>query len=342
MNERASRPAAPSARGRRQRDPGHDHAVTGRVARGLGPRGTLQILGFVRLRRAGGKVLEIDWLRRRLIVLDVEEPSTRPDWDRPLWPGLGLVFPQACSALTSGRCRRTERPAPLGRTTFERTPEARSRGPGRTVGRSTVFSGPRLAHREAAAHEGLTVETPDGFLGVGALAELHEGEASRATGLTVDRHHDLGGYSHRRQVLTQLCFRGPVGKVSDEQPNRQSLPRVVRELLPSAARAARPERLPLQILDPLPPGARPLQARPAVVSSRPGRPTTNRTRELAILFGRSHRREERENIAMTVKCERTEVVSRWPEDSTKYPGRRATPPRRERQARQEGRSKLSG
>jgi hypothetical protein len=151
-------------------------------------------------------------------------------------PGLGSApLAGARSCVSSGLPRadvwaaqadRTSR-APAGPLRADARSEALR--PGRTIGRSTVFSGPRLAHRQAAAHEGLAVETPDGFLGVGAFAELHEGEASRAAGLTVNRHHDLGGYSHRRQVRTQLCFRGPVGKVSDEQPNRQSLPRVVGE-----------------------------------------------------------------------------------------------------------------
>jgi len=62
----------------------------------------------------------------------------------------------------------------------------------------------------------LAVVAVDHLLGVIALGEVHEGEASRASGLTVGRQHHLLWLGDLGEQGTQVGFSGAVGQVSDE------------------------------------------------------------------------------------------------------------------------------
>jgi hypothetical protein len=85
----------------------------------------------------------------------------------------------------------------------------------------TVFARARLTDREVAAHEGLGIEFLDDLFGDRALREFHEGEAAGPPGLSIDRHDDVRGFRDRGKVRAEICLRGPVGEVADEQTDCQ-------------------------------------------------------------------------------------------------------------------------
>jgi hypothetical protein len=62
----------------------------------------------------------------------------------------------------------------------------------------------------------LAVVAADDLLGVLTLGEVHEGEPSRAPGLTVGRQHNLLRLGDFGKQGTQVGFSGAVGQVSNE------------------------------------------------------------------------------------------------------------------------------
>src|SRR5438093_9803266 len=87
---------------------------------------------------------------------------------------------------------------------------------------AAIFAGARLADGERTPVEDLSVEALDGLLGVRAIDEFDEGESPRASGLPIDRQHDLRRRRNGAEVAAQIRFSGGVGEITDEQTDGQS------------------------------------------------------------------------------------------------------------------------
>ena len=83
--------------------------------------------------------------------------------------------------------------------------------------RSAIFTGPRFAHREWAAHEQLSVEFLDRLFRGGAFRVLDEREPARAAGFPVERTNDLGGGTDLGEMRTQIVFGRLIGQIAHEQ-----------------------------------------------------------------------------------------------------------------------------
>ena len=83
--------------------------------------------------------------------------------------------------------------------------------------RAAILTGARFAHRQRAAHEELTVEALDGFLGRRAVGVLDERESPGPTRLPVEGTDDLRGRADLGKVGAQVVFGGLIRQIADEQ-----------------------------------------------------------------------------------------------------------------------------
>ena len=60
-----------------------------------------------------------------------------------------------------------------------------------TISGRPIFTSPRFADGQTAAHERLRVEALDHFLADGPFGELHKRKATGTTGFPIDRHHHM-------------------------------------------------------------------------------------------------------------------------------------------------------
>jgi len=67
----------------------------------------------------------------------------------------------------------------------------------------------------------LSVKLSDDFLSERAIGKLDEGEASRATGLPIDRHGDVGWFRDRGEVDSKISFGRAVRQISNKKTNWQ-------------------------------------------------------------------------------------------------------------------------
>jgi hypothetical protein len=63
----------------------------------------------------------------------------------------------------------------------------------------------------------LSIETLDRLLGGRALRVLDKGKTAGASGLAIERAHDLGRLTHLREMCAQVVFGGLIRQVADEQ-----------------------------------------------------------------------------------------------------------------------------
>jgi hypothetical protein len=83
--------------------------------------------------------------------------------------------------------------------------------------RTAVLACARLAHRQRATHEELTVELLDGRFGRRAVGVLHKGEAARSTRFTVERPDDLRWLTDGCEMRSQIFFGCLIRKVAYEK-----------------------------------------------------------------------------------------------------------------------------
>jgi hypothetical protein len=91
--------------------------------------------------------------------------------------------------------------------------------------RRAILAGARLAHRQVATHERLSVEAFDDFIGDAALGEFHEREPARTTSFPIDRHRHMRGLGNWREVCAKISFGCAVRQVADEQTDCHVYPR---------------------------------------------------------------------------------------------------------------------
>src|SRR6185295_7506473 len=118
----------------------------------------------------------------------------------------------------SAAAERTGRPRRESAGTWTGGEPAGPRRPARTA----VLTRTRLADGERPPVEHLSVEALDRLFGVCAIGEFDEREPTRASGLAIDRQHDLRRRSDGPEVAPQIGFGGAVRKIPDEQTNGQS------------------------------------------------------------------------------------------------------------------------
>src|SRR5690606_17855137 len=85
--------------------------------------------------------------------------------------------------------------------------------------RRAILPRARLADGQRPALQRLTVEAADDLFGDGTVGELHEGEASRTTGLAIHGQRHLCRLADLTEVRPELCLIDAVIQVADEQPN---------------------------------------------------------------------------------------------------------------------------
>ena len=134
----------------------------------------------------------------------------------PAWTG------SAKAATTAGP--RAAEPT-TARSRSAKTPTAAAAGTGSesSTGRTrrTIFARPRLADRKIAPLKRLCVKPLDDLFRLATILELHEGKATRTSGLAIDGHDYMGRFGNGREVGAKVSFAGPVGKVPDEQTDSQ-------------------------------------------------------------------------------------------------------------------------
>lgn len=96
--------------------------------------------------------------------------------------------------------------------------EARSRWT-----RTTILACTRLTDRERPALERLGVELANDFFRLLAVRKLDERKSAWASGLSIDRHGDVGRLCDGREVSAKISLTRTVWEVSDEQTDCQGL-----------------------------------------------------------------------------------------------------------------------
>jgi hypothetical protein len=114
------------------------------------------------------------------------------------------------------------RSAESARRARTRSAEAARPGPaesttGTRAAWSTLFARPRFADRERTSLERLLVEPLDRLFGDGAIRVIDEREASRSSGLPIYGKHYRCGLADAGQVRAQLCLRGDIRQIANEQ-----------------------------------------------------------------------------------------------------------------------------
>jgi hypothetical protein len=84
-----------------------------------------------------------------------------------------------------------------------------------------VLAGPCLADRQGPSVKRLSVELLDDLLSERAVGKLDESEASRATGLPIDRHGDVRWFRDGGEVGSKISFGRAVRQISDKKANCQ-------------------------------------------------------------------------------------------------------------------------
>jgi hypothetical protein len=115
--------------------------------------------------------------------------------------------PRGAEPARSTRTRSAEAAGPRSAKS-----SARSRSAG-----SAFLAGPRFADGERPALEWLLVESLDRFFRDTAIRIVDERETSRSSGLPIYGQYDRCGLADARQVRSQLCLRGGIRQIANEQ-----------------------------------------------------------------------------------------------------------------------------
>ncbi len=88
---------------------------------------------------------------------------------------------------------------------------------------ATILAGTRFTDRERSALERLCVELANDFFRLVAVRKLDERKSARASGLSIDRHSDVGRLCNGCEVSPKISFARTVREVPDEQTDCQGL-----------------------------------------------------------------------------------------------------------------------
>jgi hypothetical protein len=88
---------------------------------------------------------------------------------------------------------------------------------------TTILAGTRFTDRERSALERLGVELANDFFRLVAVRKLDERKSAWASGLSIDRHSDVGRLCDGCEVSAKISLARTVGEVPDEQTDCQGL-----------------------------------------------------------------------------------------------------------------------
>jgi hypothetical protein len=88
---------------------------------------------------------------------------------------------------------------------------------------TTILASTRFADRERPPLEWLCVELANDFFRLVAVRKLDERKSAWASGLSIDRHSDVGRLCDGREVSPKISLTRTVGEVPDEQTDCQGL-----------------------------------------------------------------------------------------------------------------------
>lgn len=138
--------------------------------------------------------------------------------------------PWSAEATTATRARSAEAATTTAEATAAGTRAAKATAATRARAEAgawwtwtTVLAGTRFTDRERPALEWLCVELANDFFRLIAVRKLDERKSARASGLSIDRHGDVGRLCNGCEVSPKISLARTVGEVSDEQTDCQGL-----------------------------------------------------------------------------------------------------------------------